>query len=340
MAPSKPVTWLATNEKYAILGLDCEASLTEAVMELHGGFLAFTRETFQLPKHWRDWLGEIRSEEIEEFGLYLVAKQSSQSPTILDGENKELRTRLGRLYAGLQLDRRLHLTRAPFLASGGWNTHEGVDVREYSPLNTTGAGIVNDLTPVSPQSLTNAAAIASRLAAINSDRTTSHWRLMRCLNIFQDACRSNDVLDRIHQFTRCVEGLIAAKQGETKRLFKSRTELFVGPRHHSLMGEVYDLRSDVEHLHENRHLETYDRVRRIRLGELEAIAEWIARSCLRRIILEPSLTPHFGSEHALHDFWAFDPAAQRALWGPPIDPTQPLKGFDFDHVSDAELGAY
>lgn len=340
MATLKPITWLATNEKYAILGLDWDAALTEPVMELHGGFLAFTRETFQLPKHWRDWLGEIRSEEIETFGLYLVAKQSSLTPTILDGENKELRTRLGRLYAGLQLERRVHLQRAPFLASGGWNSREGVDVREYSSLEPTGAGIVNDLTRISPQSLTNAAAAASRLSTIIADRTTSHWRLMRCLSIFQAACRSNDVLDRIHQFTRCIEGLIAANQGETKRQFKSRTELFVGPKHHNLMGEVYDLRSDVEHLHENRHLETYDRAQRIRMGELEAIAEWIARSCLKRIIVDPAVTPHFASEDALHDFWAFDPAIRRGIWGSPIDPTQPLRGFNFDHVSDEELGAY
>ena len=90
MATSKPVTWLATNEKYAILGLDCEASLNEAVMELRGGFLAFTRETFQLPKHWRDWLGEIRSEEIEEFGLYLVAKQSDLRPKFPPGFRRVL----------------------------------------------------------------------------------------------------------------------------------------------------------------------------------------------------------------------------------------------------------
>lgn len=340
MEASNPITWLATNEKYAILGLDCEASLTQPAMELNGGLIAFSRETFQLPRHWRDWLGAIRSEEIEAFGLYLVAKQNSRSPTILDGENQELTRRLGHFYAGLQLERRLHLPRAPFLASGGWNVHEGVDVREFSSLETTGAGIVNDLTGVSSQTLNNAAATAARLAALVLERTTPHWRLMRCLAIFQRACGSNDILDRIHQFTRCVEGLIAATQGNTKRQFKSRTEVFVGPQHHDLMGEIYDLRSDVEHLHENRHLETYDRVRRIRLGELEAIAEWVARSCLKRIILEPSVTSHFASEIALHDFWAFDPAARRSIWGPSIDPTTPLNGFNADYVSDEELGAY
>ena len=309
-------------------------------MELGQGLFVLSHEVFQLPKHWREWLGTIRAEEVEAYGLYLVAKQSSRSPSILDCENRVLTKRLGRFYAGLQLERRIHLSRAPFMASGGWNDHEGVDVREFSALETTGAGILNDLTPISPQSLTNAAAIASRLTALTANSETSLWRLLRCLNIFQAACKSNDVLDRIHQFTRCMEGLIAATQGNTKRQFKSRTELFVGPRHHDLMGEIYELRSDVEHLHENRHLETYDRARRIRLGELEAIAEWTARSCMRRIILEPSVTPHFASEIALHDFWALDPAVRRDIWGPAIDPTLPLKGFNFDHVSDEELGAY
>jgi hypothetical protein len=31
--------------------------------------------------------------------------------------------------------------------------------------------------------------------------------------------------------------------GKTKQKFKSRTELFIGPRHHDMMGEIYDVRS-------------------------------------------------------------------------------------------------
>lgn len=340
MASSDLISWLAMNEKFAILGMDCAASLVEPVMELDGGFLALSRETFQLPIHWRGWLGEIHTEAVEACGLYLVAKQSSLAPTILDKENRDLRKRIGNIFTGLQLERRLHLSRAPFVASGGRDPYTGLAVKDFALFDRTGAGIINDLTPVSPHSLIDAAATASRFAMMTSDRTNSHWRLMRCLAIFQGACRSNDILDRIHQFTRCIEGLIAASKGQTKRQFKSRTELFVGPKHHDLMGEVYDLRSDIEHLHEDRHLEAYDRGARIRLAELEAIIEWVARSCLKKIIVDPSVTPHFANEAALHAFWAFDPDARCNIWGAPVDPVMPLKGFSFDHVSDEELGAH
>jgi hypothetical protein len=44
--------------------------------------------------------------------------------------------------------------------------------------------------------------------------------------------------------------------GKTQQQFKVRTELFIGPRHHDMMGEMYDVRSAVENLHENRYLES------------------------------------------------------------------------------------
>ena len=72
-------------------------------------------------------------------------------------------------------------------------------------------------------------------------------------------------MDRLHQYCRCIDGLIVSKQGEAKSQFKSRTELFIGPRHHTLMGETYAVRSDVEHLHENKHLEVFDRNARLDL---------------------------------------------------------------------------
>jgi hypothetical protein len=37
--------------------------------------------------------------------------------------------------------------------------------------------------------------------------------------------------------------LILPAAGKTKRQFKSRAELFIGPGHHDLMGELYDVRS-------------------------------------------------------------------------------------------------
>ena len=79
-----------------------------------------------------------------------------------------------------------------------------------------------------------------------------------------------------------------SKQGEAKKQFKSRTELFIGPCHHDMMGETYDVRSDVEHLHENKHLKVFDRTARLELVKKLEMMEYIARSALVRSCLNPS----------------------------------------------------
>jgi hypothetical protein len=68
-----------------------------------------------------------------------------------------------------------------------------------------------------------------------------------------------------------------------------RTELFIGPLDHNLMGQLYAIRSDIEHLNEHKYLEVFDRAQRPELLQKEAIAEHIARNALAHIIATPPL---------------------------------------------------
>ena len=56
-----------------------------------------------------------------------------------------------------------------------------------------------------------------------------------------------------------------------------------------MMGEIYDVRSAVAHLHEDRYLEGFDRETRLDLLRKEAIAEHIARAALARIVGDSNL---------------------------------------------------
>jgi len=64
--------------------------------------------------------------------------------------------------------------------------------------------------------------------------------LFRVLHLYQETRTTADILERVHQYSRCIDGLILPKIGQTRRQFKSKTELFIGPYHHDLMGEIYD----------------------------------------------------------------------------------------------------
>jgi hypothetical protein len=60
-----------------------------------------------------------------------------------------------------------------------------------------------------------------------------HWRLFRVFHLYLKARAIRDNMDRLHQYCRCIDGLIVSKQGEAKAQFKSRTELFMGPPSHA-----------------------------------------------------------------------------------------------------------
>jgi hypothetical protein len=145
-------------------------------------------------------------------------------------------------------------------------------------------------------------------------------------------------MDRLHQYCRCIDGLILPDTGKTRKQFKSRTELFIGSHHHDMMGATYDVRSDVEHLHENKHLEVFDRNARLELVKKLEMMEYIARSALVRIVMDRNFWPHFANTPALQAFWALDDPQRRALWGATINPTDALADFDPRYISDAQLG--
>ena len=275
--------------------------------------------------------------------------QPSASPTVVNHENDALHHRVGTFYRGFVLSKKFNAGERPFLAIGG-RSSGGIEVRRFGEIDRPAGSLVADDKPVDEECLEWAGRLAEGLRPFSGVWNEDRWRLIRCIDIYEKARCNLDTLDRIHQFTRCIEGLVAPlKVGQidvggkknnqgTKVQFKRRTELFVGPRHHDLMGELYDIRSDIEHLHEDRHLANFDRATRVRLVELEAISEWIARHCLARILLEPALARHVGSVAALDRFWAKPETERREIWGPPVDPQTPLVGFNFDRVTDEELG--
>ena len=105
------------------------------------------------------------------------------------------------------------------------------------------------------------------------------------------------------------------------------------------MGELYDVRSAVEHLHENRYLEYFDRATRLELARKEAIVEYIARKALARVIGIDTLWPHFANMPALEKFWALTPTERKSVWGDPIDPLSAVADFDPQYIHDGLLGA-
>jgi hypothetical protein len=325
-------------DKYALVGLSIKLERDIAQGEVAPGLIALTDARFEIPAHWREWLGSIRAREVEDCDLFLLSKLRSAAPDVLDGENETLLQRVRHFYVGLLLSSTFAAAHKPVILTGSRRGDE-LGLRQQQDLEPPIPRVFRPYPPVSSDEIQMAARLAGQLEAIGRAALVGgHWRLFSTLRIYYEARTLSDILDRLHQYCRCIDGLILPKAGDTKRQFKSRTELFIGPRHHDLMGDIYDVRSAVEHLHENRYLENFDRDVRLDLLKKEAIAEHIARKALARVIGETLLWQHFANTAALAAFGSLPDKDRRRIWGDPFDATEPVKDFDPKYIHDGHLG--
>ncbi|WP_166308774.1 hypothetical protein [Bradyrhizobium sp. 2S1] len=332
-------SWISDGEKYALLGLSVNVTApTIAALNIAPAYQAIEGADFVIPGEWREWLGSIRIEEIEACDLFIAAKMTSATPDVLDGENLQLNSRVWGFYRGLLLSSTFATVHKPVILTGSCRDGE-VGLRQIQDFDVP---VPNDFRPypnVSQQSFEQAALIAKHLERLSATRQGSNrWRLNRVLHLYLQARTEPDILHRIHQYTRCIDGFVTTGPGQGRKDFRSRTELFIGPGHHDLMGEIYDVRSSVEHLHEDRYLDPLLRTTQIDLTKKEAIAEHIARTALARIVLNDALWPHFTNKAALAAFWALPAIERQAIWGPPVDPMDSLAEFDERYLPDVQLG--
>jgi hypothetical protein len=331
-------SWVDDGEKYAVTALSVKLADPVPLQEMAPHYWVFAGSRFEMPAYWREWLGAIRTEQVEDSNLFLLSKMRSEAPEIVDAETVELKRYAGHFYAGLLLASLFAPAHRPVMLVG-YRQNGEINVRSQDDFAPAIPSMVRHYPPVTLAELQLATKIATQIAAIETTTLTGgHRRLFRVLHLYLETRTIQDNMDRLHQYCRCIDGLIVPDTGKTRKQFKSRTELFIGPNHHDMMGATYDVRSDVEHLHENKHLEVFDRKARLELVKKLEMMEYIARSALVRIVLDGNLWPHFANTPALQSFWALDDPQRRALWGATINPSDALADFDPRYISDAQLG--
>jgi hypothetical protein len=330
--------WVDDGDKYALVGLELKLDGVMPPERIAPDLWVLAGTTFEVPAEWREWLGSIRADEVGGSNLFLVSKLASATPDVLDGENQALEKRVWHFYVGLLLSAMFSPSHKPVLLTG--TRRDGViGIRQQKDLELPVPQVFRPYPPVVASDISSAAQLGQRLDAMLPMTVPGGlWRFFRTLHIYVETRAIGELIDRIHQYCRCIDGLILPAIGKTKQQFKSRTELFIGPGHHDLMGTIYDIRSHVEHLHENRYLETFDREVRLDLVKKEAIAEYIARTALARIVSHDTLWSHFGNTAALEKFWALAPGERQKIWGNPIDPMATVAEFDPKYLHDGHLG--
>jgi hypothetical protein len=337
---SSPPTWINDGGKYALIGLAVQIEQPIPLRQIAPGLWAWTTNgALPIPGHWREWLRTIRAGEIEGSNLILLCKMQSSAPHILDAENQQLERQIRAFYLGLLLSSPFTPAHNPILLTGAMR--DGVlDVRQESSFDAPSQNLFRHYRSILLAEIERAASLAVSYQTLMANPPPGGaWRIFRSLSVYCDARSLHDLLDRLHQYCRCIDGLIFSDPGNGKRQFKSRAELFIGPREHAITEQLYAIRSDVEHLHEHKYLENYDRNVRLDLVQKEAIAEYIARNALAHIIETPSLWPHLGNTATLGAFWQLPPSDRQAIWGPPtIRVADALVGYDPQDLTDSALG--
>ncbi|MGH6837494.1 MAG: hypothetical protein ACREDT_01570 [Methylocella sp.] len=332
------ISWLNEGEKYALVGLKVKLDEDIPLTQLTLRHWIAADPGFTIPGHWREWLGSLRTEELDGVNLFLISRMPSDRPEVLDDENQLLTRLVSNFYTGLLLSSNFSPAYRPVMLTGSRRNGE-IDIRSQSDWDTPIPHSIHRYPAILKPEIESAAHLAAALERARADAPNrSYWRFFRTLALYTEARTIRDNLERLHQYCRCIEGLILASPGDTKRQFKSRTELFIGPRHHDMMGEMYDVRSAVEHLHEQRYLEQFERDVRLGLLQKEVVAEHIARTCLARIAGNDAILHHFANSSALSEFWTLPAAERSKIWGDPINPMDALAGYSPRYISDGELG--
>jgi hypothetical protein len=96
-------SWIDDSQKYALIALSVKLDDPVLLQEMTPHHWMFADERFGMPAHWREWLGTIRTEEVEDSNLFLFSKMRSRATEVVDAEAAELKRHAGHFYTGVLL---------------------------------------------------------------------------------------------------------------------------------------------------------------------------------------------------------------------------------------------
>lgn len=100
-----PEAVIPLNHKFSALAFDdCIAVELAKPVELAPNLRAYPAAPFELPKHWKAWLGTLKSGHFSEANLVIVITRVSATPGVLDQETRDLERILTAFVFGLMLD--------------------------------------------------------------------------------------------------------------------------------------------------------------------------------------------------------------------------------------------
>ena len=326
------------NEKFSaivLVELDSGINLPK-VYKVNNNLFICTRPPFGMSEFWKLTIGTLETEDIEKARLFIIAKSISQRPDVLDRENKKLLEQANKFFLGLILSGTVRCGRPPVSLTGS-NLDGEIDIRQIGKIEHPKVLVGCPLDDFNIDRIEQAAKLT--MAMSRFFKSKDFRRIRRTINYFFDGIMSSRVYDRLHHFVRVIEGFIYPEIGKTRKQFISRTELFIGPNYHGLMGKLYDIRSRVEHVHSP--FDVIDgktkKEKNINLLKKAYLSESIARYCIINFCTNLKLWNCFIDETSIELFWKKSFQERRKIWGNEIDINNIIQRYKPENLKDNEL---
>ncbi len=250
---------------------------------------------------WKEWLG-LDWDDIEASNAIILAEKPTNNPDVMDGENENLKTLCLQTWLALQVTGSFDIDSA-FLLTGSIKDHV-LDIRQEIRLSTWyHPSDESFYFPIEINHIELLNEILQKVLLIYNASVDEFERLKRGLRCFQKACYEYLQDFRLPMFVRSIEALIKPEIGKTKKQFWQRVPIlcpdYIKPQHkyEDLLKKIYDLRSDLDHLHGPAHETDKDAIL------LSHQSEEIARIVNRFVLLDSDIERKYKTDSQIENLW-------------------------------------
>jgi hypothetical protein len=310
---------IADGDKFALIAVQAVDTDVSGEIRLPGGTLVYPSLVQTVDDGWRRWLGEGRIEALEETNLVLIRHRPSQQPQVLDAEHEALGMEVMDMFALLQFSGAAAYQGASLLKGSNEGGHP--NIRQFGKLRPF----------YQPPGMVSVPVTLQRLRA--AETRSADWRRIQSSGDFRRFIRgANILMEGLHQYAgqerliacvRALEALILPDVGRTKNQFVHRCQTFTkaNQANMDLLREIYEMRSDIEHVHEwDRSLSAYP------VNDREAVAmcrtrqvQILATRQYHRILGDQTIQTVFQSDTSIDAFWQQSDHIRKQTWQDEVD---------------------
>ncbi|MGD0290728.1 MAG: hypothetical protein ABSC63_13865 [Candidatus Binataceae bacterium] len=311
---------IESDEKFACVvfsGFDLAFAGVPTLMRLGRGRWTSDTLPFSLDDWWRDQLGKIVVERLEEYSNFVLTSKAS-SP---DEDERLLLNRVEWLLWGIAISAGIptfELARAIFGRVG-----QGVPRIHVGSVPSLFRSHGLERPRAEPDDFMRAARFADRIEEMyrrKREHPRLYWRALSGFAAFRLAAQTPHGESRLHQFVRAIESFLPASVfGERK--FVEYGKIFLSQHDESaeLLAEMYRLRNKTEHHEHFEEARLSGSVPEETANRRTRQAEALCRELFRRLFTESAgFLDWYRDTAAIERFWE-DPASVRDTWGNAFD---------------------